>query len=234
MPAPLSIVIPVLDAAAGLEKSLPALGEGLEAGLISELILSDGGSSDATAQIASDAGAVWVAGAPGRGGQIARGIAVAKSPWVLVLHADTILQPGWSDAVQAAFRTPTRARYGALEFDAEGLAPRAVAGWANLRSRFLGLPYGDQGLVLHQDLLDSVGGYPDLPLMEDVALARSLRGQLAPLGVVARTSAARFQAEGWVLRGARNLRLLLLYYAGADPAALSKAYRSSGQAVNRD
>ncbi|MEM8580644.1 MAG: glycosyltransferase, partial [Pseudomonadota bacterium] len=93
MPAPLSIVIPVLDAAAGLEKSLPALGEGLEAGLISELILSDGGSSDATAQIASDAGAVWVAGAPGRGGQIARGIAVAKSPWVLVLHADTILQP---------------------------------------------------------------------------------------------------------------------------------------------
>ncbi len=234
MPAPLSIVMPVLNAASGLEKSLPALAEGLEGGLISELILSDGGSTDATAEIAAAAGALWVKGARGRGGQIARGIAAAKSPWVLVLHADTVLPPGWSDAVHAAFRTPQQARYGWLAFDAQGFAPRAVAAWANLRSRVFGMPYGDQGLLVHQNLLDEVGGYPDQPLMEDVALARLLRGKLAPLGAIAMTSAARYQTEGWGRRGARNLTLLCRYLGGADPADLSDAYKLPTARANRD
>lgn len=225
MPAPLSIVMPVLNAAPGLAHSLPALGEGLQTGVISELILSDGGSEDETAQVARAAGAVWVAGAAGRGGQIARGIAVAKCPWVLVLHADTVLSEGWSEHVMAAFETPETARYCDLLFDARGLMPRVVAGWANLRSRHFGLPYGDQGLLVHQTLLERVGGYPPLPLMEDVAMARALKGHLAPLGAVAKTSAERYQREGWVRRGGRNLTLLARHFCGADPEDLAAAYR---------
>lgn len=224
MPAPLSVIIPVLNAAAGLRRSLPALAEGLEAGLIAELVLSDGGSRDDTRTIAEAAGAVWVSGAPGRGAQIARGVARARCPWLLVLHADTALQPGWSAAVLEAFATPHLARYGALSFDAEGVAPRWVAGWANLRSRVLGLPYGDQALLIHRDLLDRAGGYPELPLMEDVALARALRGRLRPLGAVARTCAGRYRDEGWIVRGGRNLSLLARYFAGADPARLAARY----------
>ncbi|MDJ0858164.1 MAG: glycosyltransferase [Dinoroseobacter sp.] len=234
MPAPLSIVMPVLNAAPGLEQSLPALAEGLEVGLIAELILSDGGSQDATAQIADAAGAIWVTGAPGRGKQIARGIAVANCPWVMVLHADTVLLSGWSEAVIAALETPGQARYGTLVFDAPGVAPRLVAGWANLRSRLFGLPYGDQALLVHQDLLDSVGGYPDFPLMEDVEMAKRLRGALVPLGAIARTSAARYQAEGWFRRGARNLGLLLRYLRGADPSELAQEYRERRGDTNRD
>lgn len=225
MPAPLSIVMPVLNAARGLERSLPALGEGLDAGLIAELVLSDGGSTDATAKIADAAGAVWVEGAAGRGGQIARGIAAARCPWVLVLHADTVLAEGWTDAVASAFGQPGSAHYGTLAFDAAGVAPALVARWANLRSRVFGLPYGDQGLLLHRDLLDDIGGYPDLPLMEDVALARALRGRLKPLNIEARTSAARYERDGWLNRGARNLVLLTRYFLGADPAQLAESYR---------
>ncbi|WP_425090743.1 glycosyltransferase [Tropicimonas sp. S265A] len=224
MPAPLSIVMPVLNAAPGLARSLPALAEGLENGVISQLILSDGGSTDETKRVADAAGAVWLTGAPGRGGQVARGIAAAHCPWILVLHADTVLSPGWSLAVAEAFATPDIARYGTLSFDARGPAPRIVARWANLRSRVFGLPYGDQALLVHQTLLEKVGGYPDLPLMEDVALSRALKGRLAPLGVVARTSADRYQREGWLWRGVRNLSLLARFFAGADPAQLAAAY----------
>lgn len=227
MPAPVSIIMPVLNAEHGLRRSLPALTEGLEAGLIAELILSDGGSSDATARVAEAAGAVWITGAPGRGGQIARGVAAARAPWLLILHADTALGPGWSGAVIDALPEAGRARYGDLRFDSGHPMARVVAGWANLRTRAFGLPYGDQGLLIHRDLLRKVGGIPDLPLMEDVALARALRGRLAPLGVTVSTSAARYEREGWLRRGARNLSLLARYLGGADPARLARAYRGA-------
>ena len=85
-----------------------------------------------------------------------------------------------------------------LDFDAKGLMPLIVAGWANLRARIFGLPYGDQALLIHCDLLDQVGGMPDLPLMEDVALARALKGRLRQLPVLATTSADKFERQGWI------------------------------------
>jgi len=223
MRAPMSIVIPTLNAAAELGPCLAALTEGLQAGLIRELIVSDGGSADGTLALAEAAGAVVVSGAPGRGEQVARGVAAAGGAWLLILHADTRLAPGWSDAVAAHIAGPERAGWFALRFRGGGLPGRIVAGWANLRSRF-GLPYGDQGLLVPAALLARVGGYPALPLMEDVALARLLRGQMGPLAAVAETSAARYLVEGWLRRGARNLWLLARYLAGADPARLARDY----------
>jgi hypothetical protein len=103
------------------------------------------------------------------------------------------------------------------------MAGKAVAAWANLRSR-LGLPYGDQGLLLPRALYQSVGGYPDQPLMEDVALARALRGHLLGLEVTAVTSADKYARQGWLRRGARNLWTLIRYFAGVAPAKLAEGY----------
>lgn len=224
MRAPISIVIPTLNAAAELGPCLAALTEGLQAGLIRELIVSDGGSGDGTQALAEAAGAVVVSGPAGRGAQVARGVAAAGGAWLLILHADTRLAPGWTAAVAAHVAGPERAGWFRLRFRGGGVPGRIVAGWANLRSR-LGLPYGDQGLLVPAALLARLGGYPALPLMEDVAVARRLRGQMRPLDGVAETSAARYLAEGWLRRGARNLWLLARYLAGADPVRLAREYR---------
>lgn len=224
MPAPLTILIPTLNAADSLPATLASLEEGLFAGVIRQLVLTDGGSTDATHDIAEAAGADLVTGAAGRGGQLARGAAAAKGEWLLVMHADTRLARGWSDVVAEALTAPERAHYFRLRFDARGTAPAIVARWANLRARLFGLPYGDQGLLIHRDLYDRVGGYPDQPLMEDVAIARALRGHLAEMPHIATTSAARYLAEGWLRQGARNLWLLARYLGGADPHRLARAY----------
>ena len=224
MRAPISVVIPTLNAETALGPCLAALGEGLGEGLIRELIISDGGSTDGTLRVAAAAGARIVTGAASRGGQLQRGVAAAQGDWLLVLHADTVLPAGWSDAVLPALTRPGAYHF-RLAFDAQGLAPALVAGWANLRSRFLGLPYGDQGLLIDRASYDATGGYRDQPLMEDVALARALRGRLHALPAYVTTSAEKYQRQGWLRRGARNLGTLARYFLGVDPEALAQRYR---------
>lgn len=223
MPAPISVVIPTLNAADALPECLGALMEGLHAGLIRDLIISDGGSADLTLEIAEEAGARIVTGAPSRGGQLRRGCAETGGDWILILHADTVLQPGWAEAVSAHLtrRTPAAFR---LAFRARGIAPKWVSGWANLRSRIFGLPYGDQGLLVPRDAYHAAGGYPDQPLMEDVELARRLP-RITLLETRAFTSAERYERAGWLRRGSRNLWTLLRYFLGADPQVLAQAYR---------
>ena len=224
MRAPLSIVIPTLNASEALQHSLPALTEGLSVGLVRELIISDGGSEDATMPIAEAAGAVFLSGAPGRGGQLRHGADAANGEWLLFLHADTTLSEGWSEAVLAHLANADRAGYFRLCFAVQGFAPRVVSGWANLRSRVFGLPYGDQGLLISRALYDNIGGYQDIPLMEDVAMARALKGRLTTLPAVATTSAEKYLRDGWVRRGTRNLITLCRYLTGADPEVLVRSY----------
>lgn len=224
MRAKLSVVIPTLNAEDGLKRSLPALAEGLEAGVIRELVISDGGSCDATQSIADAAGAVVIEGAPSRGGQLRRGAEAAAGAWFLFIHADTVLPAGWARMVQGHIETRGGAAAFRLRFDARGFAPSFVALWANLRSRFFGLPYGDQGLLISRETYDAVGGFADIPLMEDVAMARALRGRIALLPAAATTSAERYQTQGWMRRGARNLVLLLRYFLGARPEDLARRY----------
>ncbi|MFW2543826.1 TIGR04283 family arsenosugar biosynthesis glycosyltransferase [Primorskyibacter sp. 2E107] len=225
MRAPISIIIPTLDAEQALPACLGALGEGLSAGVIRELILSDGGSTDGTLAIAASAGAEVVRGGASRGGQLARGAAAAGGDWLLFLHADTVLDAGWSTAVRACLDRPGAYHF-RLRFDAPGVAPRIVAGWANLRSRLFALPYGDQGLLIHRRVYDAIGGFPDIPLMEDVALARRARGQLRALRVDAITSAEKYERQGWLRRGGRNLLTLLRYFMGVNPERLARRYRA--------
>lgn len=223
MRAPISVIIPTLNAAQNLPLCLAALIEGLEAGLIREVIITDAGSVDATGAIVQAWGGEIVQGAPSRGGQLRRGVAKAKGDWLLVLHADTVLTAGWARCVGVHLNTAS-AGYFQLRFDRGGVPARLVAGWANLRSRLFDLPYGDQGLLISRAVYDATGGYPDQPLMEDVVMARQLRGQLVGLDAVAVTSADKYIAQGWLRRGARNLWTLLRYLAGTDPAVLAARY----------
>jgi len=227
MRAPISVVIPTLNAAAGMSGCVAGLFEGLEAGLIRDLIVSDGGSGDHIADSAESLGAYLVTGAAGRGGQLARGAQAAAGDWLLFLHADTVLAPGWSGAVRRHMAaTPDCAGYFRLAFGQHGFAPRFVAGWANLRSRLLGLPYGDQGLLISRTVYDAAGGFQDIALMEDVAMARALHGRLRPMEAVATTSWVRYQQQGWIRRGWRNIWTLMRYFAGVAPERLARAYRS--------
>ena len=220
MPAPLSVIIPTLNAAHSLPACLSALMEGVETGLITELIVTDAGSLDDTCKVADAWGATIVTGPASRGGQLRRGCAQARAQWFLIVHADTVLAPGWTGAVGAHLDVQ-KAGYFQLKFDRGG---RMVAAWANLRSRLFGLPYGDQGLLIPRTLYTHVGGYADMPLMEDVAIVRALKGQLVALDGTAVTSAAKYRSQGWVRRGARNLWTVLRYFAGTDVSVLARQY----------
>jgi rSAM/selenodomain-associated transferase 2 len=226
--SPISIVIPTLNAGGTLPGCAAALMEGLNAGLIREVIVTDGGSTDNTEAVAEAIGANWITGPASRGGQLRRGADAAQGEWLMFLHAHTQLEPGWTDAVAGFIARPDKggkAGYCRLAFAAPGLAPRVIATWANLRSRLFHLPFGDQGLLIRADHYAGTGGYPDQPLMEDVALARRLKSALIPLRATARTSFDRYATQGPLRRGARNLMLQLRYLSGAAPEKLAQAYR---------
>ncbi len=206
MPAPLSVIIPTLNAANSIGPTIAALAEGLSEGLISELIITDGGSTDAIATIADDIGATFLKAPKGRGPQLATGAEAAKGAWFLFLHADTLLPPGWPTAIRAHTQNhPDSAAWFNLAFDDQSLPARLTAAWANLRSRLFRLPYGDQALLIPRALYKSTGGYPDIPVMEDVALARALKSRQRPLGLTVTTSAEKYRKNGWFTQGTRNL-----------------------------
>lgn len=218
----LSIIIPTLDAARPLTGCLAALGTA--GGVPTEVIVSDGGSADDTISLAMGQGANVVLGPPGRGAQLRRGAAQASGEWLLFLHADSQLPDDWAEVLDAHMADAAGgAACFRLTFRAAGLAPRIVAAWANLRS-LLGLPYGDQALLIRASDYHDIGGYPDQPLMEDVVMARRLRGKIRLLDATLSTGAEKYLAEGWFWRGAKNLMLLARYKLGADPKMLAKAY----------
>jgi rSAM/selenodomain-associated transferase 2 len=222
VPGALSVIIPTLHAAA----ELPACLQALRAPLVREVVVADAGSTDGTAEVAEMAGArVLVSMPPTRGGQIRAGCAAAGGDWLLILHADTRLQPGWAEAAaRHMVEHPDRAGWFRFALDDPRPVARVWEAGVALRSR-LGLPYGDQGLLISRRLYEGLGGVRDLPLMEDLDLVRRLgRGRLAPLRVKAVTSAVRYLRDGYLRRSLRNARLVARWLAGADPADLAREY----------
>jgi rSAM/selenodomain-associated transferase 2 len=223
---PLSVIIPTLDAEASLAATLAALAEARP--LLREIIVADGGSCDRTVAIAEAAGARVMTAPRGRGAQLAAGAAVANGDFLCFLHADTQPEPGWA-AELARFigdpRNRERAGYLAYRLDDASAPARRLERIVAWRSRVLGLPYGDQGLVLARDFYRALGGFPALALMEDVAFVRRIgRKRLVALEAGALTSAARYRRGGYLLRPLRNLFCLSLYFLGAPPRLIGRLY----------
>ena len=213
----LAVIIPTLNAARTLPATIAALGP------VAQVVVADGGSTDATRMLA---GVRAIEAARGRGSQIAAGIAATTRPWLLLLHADTQLQPGWRAAAEAHMdSSPNKAGY--FRFAVRSDDPRArrlerLVAW---RCRVLALPYGDQALLIHRDLLRAAGGMRPLPLMEDVDLIRRLgRRRLVGLNAVALTSADKWHRSGWYRRSARNLLCLALWFSGVPGRWIVRLY----------
>jgi rSAM/selenodomain-associated transferase 2 len=215
----LSVVIPALNAAHCLAGTLRSVAAA------DEVVVADGGSTDDTRQIAAQAGARVIAAPRGRGPQLCGGVAAARGDWLLLLHADTRAGDGWLAATAAHMGDASRAGYFRLVLDSADPRARRLEHCVAWRSRVLGLPYGDQGLLIARCLLDRCGGVAPLPLMEDVDLVRRIgRSRLVALDAVAVTSAARWERDGWVRRSARNLTCLGLWYAGLPPGVIARLY----------
>ncbi len=225
----LSIVIPTLNEARSLPLLLSDL-RPLAGRLRVEIVVADGGSDDGTVALAREHAAVVAPAQAGRGTQLRAGVAAATAPLLWVLHADARVPPETLDAVvrhaASGVRSPRAFRLGIAS---SRMSLRVIAWGANLRSRFLALPYGDQSLLIDRAVLEAAGGYPETPLMEDVELALRLRRhdriRLLPERVL--VSPRRWERDGPWRRSLRNVVLLLRYLAGADPRALARRYRAS-------
>jgi len=217
----LTIVIPALNAADRLGSCLAAL-DGAD-----EVLVVDGGSTDATVQIAELAGARVIIAPLGRGSQLRAGGEAARGDWLLFVHADTRLGAGWREAVaQHIVAACNQAGYFDLRLDAAAWQARMIERGVAIRVGLLGLPYGDQGLLISRRLYDELGGFRSLALMEDVDLVRRIgRRRLRRLDAVALTSAERWRRDGWLRRSTRNLTCLALYAVGVSPARLARFYR---------
>jgi rSAM/selenodomain-associated transferase 2 len=221
----LSIVIPVLNEAGGVEGCLAALRPLRDRG--AEVVVVDGGSADGTPERVR-AGADAVLTAPrGRASQMNRGAEAVQGNVLLFLHADTRLPDRADDLIRAALETPGPV-WGRFDVAIEGRHPLlpVVAALMNLRSRLTGIATGDQAIFVTRQAFANVGGYADLPLMEDITLSARLKKLSRPACIAARvtTSGRRWEKHG-VLRTILTMwRLRLAFFAGADPRALAVAY----------
>jgi rSAM/selenodomain-associated transferase 2 len=193
-----------------------------------EIVLVDGGSTDATAAVAARFPRVrLLASSRGRARQMNAGARAARGDVLLFLHADTLLPDGALAAVEAAARDPgvVAGRFD-VRFDNPRLLFRMVAWFMNQRSRWSGISTGDQAIFVRREPFDALGGYPDMPLMEDVELCRRLkrRGQMAPLRMVVTTSARKWEREGAVRTILLMWALRFLYMVGVPPVRLHSWY----------
>jgi rSAM/selenodomain-associated transferase 2 len=227
----ISVVVPTLNAEAHLAETLTSLVPAAVDGLVREVIVADGGSTDRTLEIADGAGADIVKSEAGRGTQLKAGAARARFPWLLFLNADTYLDIGWEreaslhiERVESGRRRVSAASF-RFALDDEGVLPRTLETLASLRTGLLKLPYGEQGLLISRALYDEVGGFGALPLMEDVDLVRRLgRGRIAVLNARAVTRGERYRREGYVSRIARSQMCLGLYLIGVPVPTIANLY----------
>ena len=229
----LSVVIPAWNEEGLIARAVHSVRE--EA----EVLVVDGGSQDRTCAVAAAAGGRVLSAPRGRGPQLDRGAREARGHWLVFLHADTRLEAGWADELRALGagedEDDDAVVGGAFRFAVDAPQPayrlleRAVA----LRCRLFRLPYGDQALFARREAYARVGGFPPLPLMEDVAFVRRLgrAGRLAFPRARAFTSPRRWERGGLLRTSARNAWLLTQYGLGRAPERLAQRYRSGPEGL---
>ena len=227
MKVELAVVIPTLDEEGTIGACLDSVGkhDGVE------MIVVDGGSGDRTRENAREAGARVERGARGRGPQLNLGASASNADRLLFLHADCLLPADWLPVLRQALddERVSLASFRLRTLSASSEAPSAMYRLFlrvfDLRSYGLGLPYGDQGFGVRRVIFDAVGGFPDIPLMEDVALARACRrqGRIRRLPLEIRTTARRFERHP-LRTGLMFVTFPTLYRFGVEPQTLARWY----------
>lgn len=225
-PRRLSIVVPALNEANALGATLARLSGARTRG--AEVIVVDGGSTDDTCARAAPLADGVLTAPRGRASQMNAGARAASGDILLFLHADTLAPPAVDRIILDAVGQRPSA-WGRFDVAIDGRSPmlRVVAGMMNLRSRLTGIATGDQGIFVTRTLFERIGGYPAIPLMEDIAFSKAARSIAAPRCLYdrLRTSGRRWDQRGvwatiWLM-----WRLRFAYWSGADPAALAARYR---------
>jgi len=220
----LSIIIPTLNEAAVLGTTLARLRDEENC----EVIVVDGGSNDTTLALAESAGCKTISSAKGRGTQMNAGAAAAKGKVLLFLHADTLLPNNFSRLILDTVCLPSFAAGAfSLAIDSPTRSLTTIAWFANLRSRLLQLPYGDQALFVTRDMFNAVGGFPEMAIMEDFVFIRKIQkeGKIIILPERAITSARRWQNIGIVRTTLINQAIVFGHSLGVPPAILARWYR---------
>ncbi len=220
----LSIIIPCLNEAESIGRLLASLQLLRQTG--HEVILVDGGSHDGTVQIAQPLVDQLLCSKPGRAGQMNSGAAAANGSLLWFLHADTELPAGAAEAVISGIASG--ALWGRFDVRLSGQHPllRMVAFMMNLRSRWTGIATGDQALFVRRELFDDVGGFPDIPLMEDIVLSQRLGRAGRPLCLHLKliTSSRRWERRGIFRTIVLMWWLRLAFALGASPKRLARWY----------
>lgn len=224
----ISVILTCLNEGPHLEACLQSLGD--FSGL--EVLVVDGGSREPVApRLARFSPLTLLQSPPGRARQFNLGAALAQGEVLLFLHSDSLLPTGWREEVNRILGNPNNVA-GAFAFKTDLLHPQMarIERWANRRSRWLQLPYGDQGLFVAKATFEGLGGFAPLPLMEDYELVLRLkkRGRIetSPLALV--TSGRRWLAQGFWAASWTNFKIIFLYHLGISPDRLRKIYHSKG------
>lgn len=230
----LTVVVPVLNDETALSRLLEHLGDSAagDADRIDEIVVVDGGGSDATRAICRTHDAIYMRTAPGRGGQLNAGADRATGDVLWFLHADATPSPVAAREIRARVAAGADGGYCRFRFaGVDRAGARALAVLINFRARH-GVAYGDQGLFFATDAFRRAGGFADQPLFEEVALVRAVRqhGRFVALDASIGVSPRRWQASGWIRRTLINRALALGYAAGIDPGRLATWYRRSSRA----
>ena len=220
----ISIIIPTLNEAATISRTLSHLN-----GVANlEVIVVDGGSIDATADLARFRGAKVIQSKPGKAIQMNTGAAAAAGNILVFLHADTLLPEGFSHQIVVTLnQRGVAAGAFRLSIDSPAAGIRFIECMANLRSRFLRLPYGDQALFMKKSVFDKIGGFPQMQIMEDFILVRRLKHKgkivIVPKAVV--TSPRRWLHLGILKTWLINQLIIMAYYLGLPSERLTRIYR---------
>ena len=224
----LSVIIPTLNPGSSLNQTIESLSSAKQRGVEIEIIVVDAGSTDDTEKLAFEADAKFVTSNRGRGTQLNKGAKLASGDWFLFLHADTVLTSGWDASFVVFTSHPSNAERGGVftfALDTNGIKARLVEKAVRFRNNWLGLPYGDQGLIINKHFYNCLGGYKEWPIMEDVDLVRRIgMSRMVLFDVKARTSAKRYLEEGYISRIARNFICLSLYFLKISPDKIYKIY----------